>query len=155
MELMKIGLEWVLPLKVFLDGLADSEGQDFFSPHAADENTLRTIATHTGQDFYLLLVDGRQVLGYGMLRGWDEGYSIPSLGIALHPLVRGSGFARALMDFLHAEARHRGSSKVRLRVHVQNRRAIALYTSLGYTLMRDEKQDQFLLGFKELARVAT
>ena len=152
MELVKLELAWVTPLKDFLDAIASKGENSFFSPHPTDDASLNTLCTHTGKDLYLLLVNGRRVLGYGLLRGWDEGYSIPSLGIAIHPDARGTGFSRALMEFLHAEAGVKGASKVRLRVHVENQKAIHLYTRLGYIFTVDENQDQYLVGFKELSK---
>ncbi len=152
MELVKFEPAWVTPLKDFLDAIADKGENSFFSPHAIDEASLSALSTHTGKDLYLLLVNDHCVLGYGLLRGWDEGYSIPSLGIAIHPDARGTGFAHAMMEFLHAEACFRGSSKVRLRVHAENHGAIHLYTRLGYIFTADENQDQYLLGFKELQK---
>jgi len=155
MELTKMGPEWVIPLKSFLDDIERNGDAKFFSPHASDEEALCARAAHTGQDLYLLLVDMRRVLGYGLLRGWDDGYTIPSLGIALHPSVRGTGFASALMAFLHAEANHRAAGKVRLRVHAENARAIALYTRLGYVFTPDTDRSEYLLGFKDLTKATT
>lgn len=153
MELTQMGPDWVAPLKAFLDDIESNGDGKFFSPHSTDEETLRMRAVYTGQDLYLLLVERQRVLGYGLLRGWDEGYSIPSLGIALHSSVRGTGFAPALMAFLHAEACHRGAIKVRLRVHAENSRAIALYARLGYEFTSDSDRKGYLLGFKDLTKV--
>lgn len=150
MELTKMSPDWVASLKDFLEDIESSGDGRFFSPHSNDEAALRARAVYTGQDLYLLLVDGQRVLGYGLLRGWDEGYSIPSLGIALHSSVRGTGFASAFMAFLHAEARHKGAIKVRLRVHAENSRAITLYTRLGYALTPDSDRNGYLLGLKDL-----
>ncbi len=150
-----MGPEWVIPLKDFLDDIERNGDARFFSPHASDDAALRGRAAHTGQDLYLLLVDMQRVLGYGLLRGWDEGYPIPSLGIALHPSVRGTGFATALMTFLHAEARHRAAGKVRLRVHTENSRAISLYTRLGYVLTPETDRSEYLVGFKDLTKATT
>ncbi len=79
-----------------------------------------------------------EVLGYGMLRGWDDGWKIPSLGIALDPRIRGNGTGEMLMHFLHAAARRRGATKVRLKVYPDNRTAIALYKKLGYVFATEE-----------------
>ena len=45
----------------------------------------KKIATYEGDDLYFLQIKDNEIAGYAMLRGWDEGYTIPSLGIALHP----------------------------------------------------------------------
>ena len=79
-----------------------------------------------------MLVEGGQVLSYGMLRGWDEGYEIPSLGILVRADVRGAGLGDLTMRLLHLAARRRGARRIRLTVYERNHRAISLYVSLGY-----------------------
>ena len=104
----------------------------FFRPHAFTPLHARWIAERAGRDLYaLLLVDGRPV-AYGMLRGWDEGYETPSLGIAVRSSEQHKGYGRALMHRLHEAARRRGAALVRLRVHPDNARARRLYERLGY-----------------------
>jgi ribosomal protein S18 acetylase RimI-like enzyme len=106
--------------------------QTFFRPHPFTAAEALRIATRTGRDVHaLLLIDGRPV-GYGMLRGWDEGYSTPSLGIAVRTPDQRKGYGRALMRELHAEARRRGAERLRLRVHELNAPARHLYETLGY-----------------------
>ena len=92
----------------------------------------------------------RAVIGYGMLRGWDDGYETPSLGIAIAPGMQGRGLGRMLMEFLHAEARQRGADRIRLKVHAENVRAVALYQSLGYEFPGGEGGQ--MTGFLALAR---
>lgn len=72
------------------------------------------------------------VVAYGMLRGWEEGFEVPSLGIAVDRQWRGLGLGRRLMSHLHAVAAERGASTVRLKVDRTNTAAIALYRSFGY-----------------------
>lgn len=94
-----------------------------------------------------MVADG-EVLGYGLLRGWDQGYDVPSLGIAIRPDRRGQGLGILLMHFLHAAARQRGALRVRLRVHPGNARARDLYEKLGYRFEGEERGE--LVGFFEL-----
>jgi len=103
-----------------------------FHPHPFTPEEARNKTRYAGADLYFVAVAGGRVLAYGMLRGWDEGYDVPSLGIAVDPGARGSGLARAFMYFLHAAARTRGASAVRLKVYPTNTRAVRLYESLGY-----------------------
>ena len=76
-------------------------------------------------------VDG-QVVAFGMLRGWHEGYETPSLGIAVRVDAEGRGYGRAMMRELERAARARGAKQIRLRVHPKNARARRLYESCGY-----------------------
>ncbi len=122
--------------------------EPFFHPHPLTDAEAAARARHRGRDLYYAIVDGGQVLGYGFLRGWDEGYEVPSLGIVVHPTQRGGGLGRMLMHVLHEAARRRGASRVRLTVHPQNSAARGLYADLGYVL--ESRDDGQLVGFLEL-----
>ncbi len=136
--------------KIISSGLERERGSVFFYPHPADDITIDRIANYKGKDLYYLLVEDEKILGYGILRGWDEGYQTPSLGIAISPCVRGSGLGTLLMNFLHVAASRRGSRKVRLRVLKNNKKAISLYKNSGYVFKKDIKQPDYLVGFKIL-----
>ena len=127
-----------------------SGDEDFFHPHPLTNEEAIARANYSGKDFYCVMIQDRNVIGYGMLRGWDEGYAIPSLGIALDPSTRGRGYGRELMNFLHDTAKKRGAAKVRLKVDSKNLPAIELYRSLGYVF--EPEHDQELIGFLDLQR---
>lgn len=149
-ELIKLSCVWEGKLKIFLNDLGDQKDGSFFSPHPIDETSINQIVNVTGKDLYYLLVDKEEILGYGLLRGWDEGYHIPSLGIAIHPSARNIGLGRVFMFFLHSLAFQRGAAKVRLRVHQDNDKAIKLYKSLGYVFEIDKEQAFYLIGLKNI-----
>jgi ribosomal-protein-alanine N-acetyltransferase len=140
--------EWKRPLLAFLNILQEKNETDFFYPHPFTEEALDDILSVAALDCYCVATEGNQVLGYGLLRGWDDGYEVPSLGIAIHPDARRTGLSKGLMNFLHDTARKRGAKKVRLRVKAENVRALALYNSLGYSFPHHEKQ--YLVGFLDL-----
>lgn len=115
----------------FLD-LAASETSKYFHPHPFTAEEARKLCRRKGEDLYYAAIVGGRILGYGMLRGWDEGYEVPSLGIALRPGDRGIGLGRSFMVFLHAAARFRRAKRIRLKVYPDNASAVNLYKSLGY-----------------------
>jgi len=119
-----------------------------FHPHPFTAEEAARRCAYLGKDLYYVALLDRRVLGYGMLRGWDEGFDVPSLGIALHPKARATGLARALMTFLHAAAKVRGATKVRLKVYPDNTKALELYRSLGYRWIGE--QGGQLVGILEL-----
>src|SRR5437868_120527 len=69
---------------------ANGDGR-FFHPHPLTPQEARRRCADRGGDLYYAALRGSQVLGYGLLRGWDEGYPVPSLGIAVAPAHRGAG----------------------------------------------------------------
>lgn len=151
-ELVRLVPRWKDGLKLFLQDLSKDRDEIFFSPHPRDENSINRIVGNNGRDLYYVMVEDEKILGYGLLRGWDEGYQIPSLGVAIHPSVRGTGLGKILITFLHIVAFRRGACKVRLRVHRDNEKAIDLYKSFGYVFEDDVNQAEYFLGFKSLGR---
>ena len=117
----------------------------YFHPHPLSHDEAERIATYRGRDVYLVHdADGRAV-AYGMLRGWDLGYEVPSLGVAVRTDAYGLGHGRRMMAALHEIARQRGSRLVRLRVHPDNARARALYRSMGYVLVATERGEDVMV----------
>jgi len=136
------------PLAEFFRALKKAGDDQYFHPHRFTDEEAKRIAHYSGKDLYYVLVEGGKVLGYGMLRGWDEGYEVPSLGIVIHPSVKGMGLGKLFMHFLHGAARRRGASKVRLKVYPNNKTAVMLYEGLGYTFQAEEAGQ--LVGFIDL-----
>jgi len=112
-----------------------------FRPHSLDRQHAYEMSWDS--DVYVLAIDiTDRAFAYGILRGWDEGYDIPSLGIAVCRAARGTGIARLMMQHLHVCARLRGATAVRLRVHPDNEVAIGLYRSMGYQFRPDPEDGQ-------------
>jgi len=151
LEIRRLTTEWKEPLLGFCRVLDEAGDADFFLPHPFTKEAVERILLTARKDLYYVLAEGTEVLGYGMLRGWDEGYAIPSLGVAIHPRFRGKGFGRVFMYFLGAAAKCRGASRIRLRVKVQNTAAAKLYESLGYEFC-PERDGEYRIAFLDLTR---
>jgi ribosomal protein S18 acetylase RimI-like enzyme len=144
----KITSQWVKKLARFFQEIVINKEDNNFHPHPLDIKEAEYIASYPGQDLYFLQIKGNEITGYGMLRGWDEGFSVPSLGIAIHPSSRRQGLAKNFMAFMHQRAKEKGAKKIRLTVYTDNIAAIRLYRSIGYTF--SEEKDHKVVGFCEL-----
>ncbi len=109
-----------------------------FHPHLFDQETALAITTYKGKDSYIGAFSGHELIGYGMLRGWDAGYNVPSLGIYLAPLYRGRGYAKVFMLEMHRQAYELGATQIRLKVYASNLPARRLYEQLGYIFASEE-----------------
>ncbi|HYQ73351.1 MAG TPA: GNAT family N-acetyltransferase [Gammaproteobacteria bacterium] len=127
----------------FFSILRTEGAEAHFHPHPLTAEEARRLCHSNGRDLYYVLVEEQQVLGYGMLRGWDAGYDIPSLGIAIRRSARGSGLASLLMKFLHTAAQRRGATQIIMKVYRDNLVARRLYEHIGYTF-RDAGGTQLL-----------
>lgn len=141
-------------LVAFLTRLAAAGDGRLFHPHPFTCEAVEELAAPGRRDEYHVWTAGRDgpVVAYGMLRGWDEAFTIPSLGIAVDPQYRGQGIGRRLITHLHVIAAARGADTVRLKVDRSNTTAIALYRSFGYEFR--PFSDQEWLGLVNLAAVS-
>jgi ribosomal protein S18 acetylase RimI-like enzyme len=125
-------------LTEFFDTLTRSGIDRAFHPHPFDAAEAQRRTSYSGSDEYHIGDHEGSIVAYGLLRGWDEGYEIPSLGIAVHPDWQRRGIGRRMMEYLHGVARQRGATHVRLKVYPENRAALSLYEQLGYEFAETE-----------------
>jgi ribosomal protein S18 acetylase RimI-like enzyme len=129
---------------------ADKETRRFFHAHpltkafAAD---LCARQTSCLDRYYVTDYQGR-IAGYSMLRGWDEGYEIPSFGGCTDPELRGAGLGHILMAHAIAESRIAGARKLRLTVYKQNGRALYIYRKFGFSF--SDKNEHECVGLLDL-----
>jgi [ribosomal protein S18]-alanine N-acetyltransferase len=139
---------WIKAVTKFFADIVANNDDRYFHPHPFTFEMAEKIAAYEGKDLYFLQVRGGEISGYAMLRGWDENFTIPSLGIVIHPTFRDQGLGKKFMSFLHDQARIKGARKVRLKVYSENKKAQEFYEKLGYCFI-DEEDGQFI-GIHEL-----
>lgn len=147
-EYYRVDENWFPQLAVFFEKIVENGDHVFFHPHPFDRNEAKWIAGYKGKDLYFVQIYKKNIVGYAMLRGWNEGYDVPSLGIIIHPSYRHFGLGSKFMQYLHDEAKRKGASRVRLKVYEKNIGAMAMYHSLGYIF--DSKENGQLIGFLQL-----
>lgn len=121
---------------------------EFFHPHSLTLNEAVRVCNYKGKDLYVAAFMNGEMAAYGMLRGWDDGYEIPSLGIYICERFRGRGFGQWFMGELHRLAAERGAEKVRLTVLKKNEKAVSLYRKMGYVM--DGGHPDYYEGFLSL-----
>lgn len=119
-----------------------------FHPHPFTDEYAIKICNYKGFNIYLGMFLESQMIGYGMLRGWDAGYQIPSLGIYISPEFRGQRISNIFMSEIHAIARKNRATRVRLKVYPSNIAAIKLYESFGYKF--EPQKNKQLIGYYDL-----
>jgi ribosomal protein S18 acetylase RimI-like enzyme len=103
-----------------------------FHPFPLNETSARDIALTPRLDHYYAAWRQDQIVGFGMLRGWDEGYETPSFGVLVDYRCHGQGIGRCLLEFGLQVARRRGCRQVRLSVNASNPAAVHLYQTMGF-----------------------
>jgi ribosomal protein S18 acetylase RimI-like enzyme len=128
---------------------ADAETCRFLHPQPLTGEMAEDLSLGNRRDrFYLARYQGH-VVGYSLLRGWDEGFDVPSFGGCTHPELRNAGVGHALLTHGIAAARAAGAARLRLTVHRDNWRAVHLYRKFGFAFQVKNARDW--LGFLDLA----
>lgn len=91
----------------------------------------------------------REIVGYAILLTRRGIRSARLYALAVAPAAAGRGIGRALLAKVEASARRRGARRLHLEVRADNRRAIRLYQSAGYTLI-GERDDYYADGMAAL-----
>jgi glycosyltransferase involved in cell wall biosynthesis/RimJ/RimL family protein N-acetyltransferase len=127
-----------------------------FDPFPLNEETAARIASRVGRDRYYAAFLGDRVVGFSMLRGWDEGYDVPSFGIFVDFDFHGAGIGSRMTEWTVEQARRLGCRRVRLSVYGQNNAARRIYERLGFaeverhTVEHRGRSDDRIVMVKEL-----
>lgn len=150
LRLVPVAAVPVRRLADFFAALVQAGDETYFHPHPLTTDAAARIVSYQGKDVYVVAMLDDEMVGYGMLRGWDEGYEVPSLGLAVAPQKRGMGVGEWLMGALHDLARSSGADRVRLSVSEENEPARRLYEHLGYEF--SHPRDGVEVGYFRLDR---
>jgi ribosomal protein S18 acetylase RimI-like enzyme len=103
-----------------------------FDPFELTAEAARRIALEPRRDEYFVARGPDGLVAMSMLRGFDEGFEVPSFGVFVDHRHHGEGIGRRLTTWTVEEARRRGHPAVRLSVYASNVGALGLYRSLGF-----------------------
>jgi ribosomal-protein-alanine N-acetyltransferase len=85
-----------------------------------------------GRDIYRAGFYDARIAGIYMLRGWDEGFVVPSFGILIDRQLHRRGLGRVMTSDAIDVARRHAAPRLRLTVNASNLNAHKLYLSLGF-----------------------
>jgi ribosomal protein S18 acetylase RimI-like enzyme len=131
--------------------VTDPQTVEFFHPHPLTAEYALQLCRSQGvkKDRYYLTRRQGQLVGYSMLRGWDEGYDVPSFGGCVHPAARGTGVGHFLVIHAIGAAYALGARKLRLSLYKANLRALHIYTKVGFAF--SAKNERELIGWLDLS----
>lgn len=128
-----------------------------FDPFPLTKETAAKITSGTSRDRYYAAFLGDRVVAFSMLRGWDEGYEVPSFGIAVDIDFHGAGIGSRMTAWTVEQARRLGCIRMRLSVYGRNEAARRIYERLGFaeverqTVEHQGLTDDRIVMIKELA----
>ncbi|MFI4989752.1 MAG: GNAT family N-acetyltransferase [Solirubrobacterales bacterium] len=113
-----------------------------FDPFELSPEHATRIALEPRKDRYYAATHGVLLLAMSMLRGYEEGFVVPSFGVFVDARHQGEGIGRRLTKWTIEQAHLQGSPAVRLSVYSDNPRAHGLYESLGFHEQEREPVDR-------------
>jgi len=104
----------------------------YFKPFPFDESTLRRVLSEVREDVFEGFYHGDRLIGLMMLRGWDEGYEVPTLGAMIDEQHRNHGLMTLIVEVAKVICRMRKVGRIMYKAHPDNVPAKSA-TRLGFT----------------------
>ena len=102
------------------------------------------------EDKYFGIFTDNKLIGFFMLRGFDDGYNIPSYGVWIAPDYTGLGLAKLTLAFAISFCKLNKIKKIMLKVHPENVVAKRLYESMGFVNTGIDQRNDNLIYQKDL-----
>jgi len=141
------GLECRLLSPEFADSLGDlfevcqkNGDERFFYPHSLTREEAYRLSHYEGADAYYVLLFDEEVIGYGLERGYDEGYGVPTSGRLIHPQFRDCGIGTMFTRFLYASAFLRGADEILVHIEPDNIASLVQNMKMGHAPDFDGKR---------------
>ncbi len=103
-----------------------------FKPFSFSAEEIKKRFLSAKADRYWILNFGNELAGFFMLRGFDEGYEIPSFGVVISKPWSGKGLSALALQYSISWCKANGIAKLMLKVHPDNSRAKEIYERFGF-----------------------
>jgi len=92
----------------------------FFYAFDFSEDQIASILAKKKKDVYSGMYWRGELVGIFMLRGWDDGYDVPSFGVFVAEKYRGGAFMRISLDVAKMICRLSGAKRLMATIHPDN-----------------------------------
>lgn len=128
----------------------EKEYSKYFIPFDFDHTTIKKILTEKKEDkFFGLFVDD-SLIGFYMLRGFDEGYDIPSYGVWISKEYSAKGLSKLTLQHAVSICKINGIKKLLLKVHPENKIAKMIYENFGFIKKSNDPKNNNLVYYKDI-----
>lgn len=105
----------------------------YFSPFTADCDQLEKRLSDAVEDRYWGIWFLNKLVGFFMLRGFDEGYSKPSFGVFISEKYSNKGLSKTALDYALSWCQLNNVSAIMLKVDPENIHAKHSYEKAGFS----------------------
>lgn len=127
---------------------ADKDYTQYFIPFTFDFETILKILTNAVKDQYYGIFAKNTLVGFYMLRGFDDGYVIPSYGVWIAKDYSSKGISKLTLQHAISFCKINNIKKLILKVHPENIIAKNIYESFGFINDGVDKRIGHLIYYK-------
>ena len=113
-------------------------------------NSIKEILERATNDKYFGVLISEKIVGFYMLRGFDDGYEIPSYGVWVAKEFSDLGLAKLTLQHAISYCKVNGIKKIMLKVHPDNSVAKKTYENYGFKQEGTDAKNNNLIYYKEL-----
>jgi RimJ/RimL family protein N-acetyltransferase len=99
----------------------------FFNAFSFEHEAIASMLAKRRQDVFMGIYWRGRIAGFFMLRGWDEGYDVPSYGVVIDESYSGYGLTWLSLKMVKSICRLRRVPRLMLKVHPDNLAAKTLF----------------------------
>lgn len=136
-----------------LSELLSKEDPDYskhFTAFNFDYATIKEKLLHLTKDCFWGIYFENTLTGFYMLRGFDEGYEIPSYGVFISKEFSGKGLSKLTLQHAISYCKLNGIKNLMLKVHPDNLVAKKIYEDFGFKQTGIDSKNNNLIYHKEL-----
>lgn len=123
-----------------------------FIPFDFSENTIKDILNKKKTDKFFGLFLNKELIGFYMLRGFDQGYDVPSYGVWISSNYANKGLSKLTLYHAFSVCKLNNINTLMLKVHPENTIAKKLYEKLGFIKVGIDEKIGHLIYKKNLIK---
>ena len=122
----------------------------YFTPFSFEEDSIKKLINNAIKDKYFGIFVDEFLVGFYMLRGFDEGFEIPSYGVWISEKFSGMGLSKVTLEHAITFCKMNNIKKVMLKVHPENIVAKNIYEKFGFKQEGIDQKNSNLIYYKSL-----
>jgi RimJ/RimL family protein N-acetyltransferase len=126
------------------------EYNQYFIPFQFEYKVFKQILLQKKRDLYFGIFFNNVIIGFYMLRGFDEGFAIPSYGVWISKDFSTNGLAKLTMYHALCICKLLKVKEIMLKVHPENVIAKRIYENFGFTFSHVDQKIHHLVYLKSL-----
>lgn len=122
----------------------------YFNPFDWGKQDFISSIINARKDRYFGIFYQNILVGFYMLRGFDQGYSIPSYGVYISSCYKNKGIAKSSLIHAFKYCKENHIDRVMLKVHPDNTIAKLLYEKEGFVFSKEDPVSGQLIYYREI-----